>query len=307
MSEKTASLRITWISLWLNIVLGVLKCLVGWWVNSKALFADGLHSLVDLATDTVAIVGLKVSAKPLDENHPYGHHKFSSLASLFIAGALLLFCVGLVYGSIQGLLHPTPVTPGWLAISMALFSIVIKEWLFRRTRRIARAERSELAMVNAWHHRADGFSSIVVLIALVAIYIGGEEWFFLDKAVGLLLGIWMGIEAAKMCISACNDLLDAAPEEAIINDLREHVLTVSGAMAYHQFRVRRIGDMMAVDLHLQVNPQISVAEGHSIAKQVKESILQEHPEVLDVLVHVEPGDEEHIKREGVHDIDSVRK
>ncbi len=304
MSDKPASLRITWISLWLNIVLGILKCLVGWWVNSKALLADGLHSLVDLSTDVAAILGLKFAAKPLDENHPYGHHKFSSLASLFISGVLLLFCLGLVYGSTLGLLNPTPVNPGWPAVLVAIASLIIKEWLFQRTRTIARAERSELVMINAWHHRTDSISSLLVLVALVAVLLGGEHWYFLDKAVGLLLGIWLGTEAAKMFLRACNDLLDAAPDEVIVNDLREHVLPVPGTMAYHQFRVRRIGDMMTVDLHLQVNPQLSVAEGHAIARQVKDSILTKHPEVLDVLVHVEPGDDMHIKHEGVYDVDA---
>jgi len=301
MLTKSGSLRITWISACMNVLLGLIKCVVGWAVNSKALFADGLHSLVDLSTDMVVIVGLKLAAKPEDASHPYGHQRFASLATLLIAFFLLSFCIGLIHTSVRGLLVPMPVSVGWAALSVAGISLIVKEWLFSRTRKIARREKSRLTMANAWHHRIDSISSLVVLIALIAVSVGGPAWYFLDNVVGMVLGGWLGAQSIKMLVDACKDLVDAAPETEIINDLREHVLQVPGAVAYHQFRVRRLGDMLTLDLHLQVEPDLTVGQGHEIAGQVKDLILAKHPEVIEVLVHLEPADEHHIKDHGVHD------
>jgi cation diffusion facilitator family transporter len=298
---KTRSLWISWVSVWLNVSLGILKCAVGLWVNSKALVADGLHSLVDLSTDIAAILGLTWAARPPDGTHPYGHQKFSSLATLFISMVLMVFCVGLIYTSVAGLVTPSPVSPEWPALAAAGLSLAVKEWLFWRTRAIARQERSLLVMANAWHHRTDSISSLVVFAALLAVILGGDRWQFLDKGVGLGLGMWLAVEAVKMLWHSSSDLLDAAPNEAVISDLREHILPVPGAVAYHNFRVRRVGDWLTVDLHLQVAPALTVAEGHEIARRVKEDILGKHPEVADVLVHVEPADARHVKQAGVHD------
>lgn len=299
MSQKSQGLFITWLSLWLNAVLSLVKAGVGLWANSQALIADGLHSLVDLTTDIAALVGLKMAAKPRDENHPYGHHRFATLSTLFISVVLLIFCLGLIYSSINGLIEDVPVAPEWPALAAAAASLVIKEWLYRRTRKVAKAEKSRLVMANALHHRTDSVSSLVVLAALLAVAIGGETWSFLDKAVGLVLGVWMGAEGMKMLLAACNDLLDAAPNKAIINDLREHVLPVDGVLAYHQFRVRRVGDRMEADVHIQVEPTLTVEAGHAIAGQVRDHILEQHPEVVDVLVHVEPAEGRHLRQRGV--------
>ncbi|WOO42848.1 cation diffusion facilitator family transporter [Rubellicoccus peritrichatus] len=302
MKEKSRGLAVTWLSFWLNIMLGVLKCSVGIWVNSKALIADGLHSLVDLSTDLAALVGLTMAAKPQDENHPYGHHKFASLSTLFIAATLLLFCAVLIYTSIMGLVEGRPVSPEWPALLAAGLSLAIKEWLFWRTRSIAKMEKSQLLMANAWHHRTDSISSLLVFIALLAVSIGGQQLSFLDKSVGIILGAWMGVEGMKMLLGACNDLLDTAPREEIINDLREHVMAVDGVQAYHQFRVRRVGDMLEADVHIQVDASLTVEAGHDLATKVRALILENHPEVVDLLVHVEPAVDEHIKDVGVSDL-----
>lgn len=301
MSTHPQGIRLTWIGLWLNILLGVLKCGVGLWVNSKALIADGLHSLTDLATDLATLVGVKIASKPQDAGHPYGHHKYTSLSILFISVMLLVFCLGLIYSSVLVLIQGASVDPEWPALLAAVISLTLKEWLYWKTRRAARDEGSRLIMANALHHRTDSISSLIVLVALVVVLVGGEDWAFLDKAVGLILAVWLGGEGVKMLRGACNDLLDAAPEKEIINDLREHILPVPGALAYHQFRVRRVGDVLEADLHLQVDPNLTVEQGHEIAKQVKAVIQNKHPEVLEVLIHLEPASRGHIKSEGIHD------
>lgn len=299
MAKKQEGLRVTWLSLALNVVLGAIKAMVGLWVNSTALLADGLHSLVDLSTDIAALIGLKMAAKPRDDNHPYGHHRFASLGSLFIGLSLVVFCVWLIYSSFQQLLAGAPVDPEWPALLAAGSSLLIKEWLYWRTRIIARREKSRLLMANATHHRTDSLSSALVFIALLAVAIGGKRLDFVDKVAGIILGAWLGVEAVRILFHASNDLLDAAPDEAIINDIREHILPVEGAVAYHQFRARQVGDMLDVDLHLQVNKAISVEEGHAIAAQVRQNILNRHPEVLDVLIHIEPAAGDHLEESGI--------
>lgn len=297
--QNRRGIAITWLSMVLNVLLGAAKCGIGLWVNSKALLADGIHSLVDLSTDVAALVGLKMASKPQDENHLYGHHKFTSLSTLFIASMLLLFCAGLIYSSFVGLLENTPVSPEWPALVAAGLSLVIKEWLYWRTRAVAKAEHSRLLMANAWHHRTDSLSSLLVFVALVAVLLGGQKLAFLDKSIGIILGVWMGVEGLKMLRGACDELLDAAPAREIVDDLREHVLPVEGVVSYHQFRVRRVGDMLEADVHIQVDAQITVEEGHAIAGKVRALILAKHPEVVDVLVHLEPAVPGQLKQIGL--------
>lgn len=295
--QRTAT-RITWIGLGLNLFLGCLKVVGGWALQSKALLADGAHSLLDLLTDVVVLVGLSLANKPEDANHLYGHHKFASFAKLFVGGMLLIFSLGLVAAAVWDVRSGMrPSYAGGAAI-LALVSLCVKEALFWWTRRVARRIKSDLLMANAWHHRMDSLSSLGVAIALIGVWLGGPEWAFLDDAVTIALGGYLIFEASKIFLRACADLVDAAPERAIIEDLREHILPTPGVVAYHDFRVRRVGDLYEVDLHLQVDPGITVEAGHEIARSVKERMQSKHPEVSKVLVHVEPALREHIMNRG---------
>ncbi len=297
--EVHSGYRVTAVGLILNFLLGAGKSVVGVLAGSSALVADGLHSLSDLASDLAVLFGMAVSELPEDENHPYGHHKFASLAEFFVGALLLGLSVWLVAAAFFGLLDGTSRVPSLYAALIAFLSLVIKEGLYRWTRAVARERGSDLLMANAWHHRSDAFSSLAVFVALVAIAIGGPGWAVLDPLISLLLGGWLIQEGFRICYRAINDLLDAAPERAMVEDLREHILPIEGARAYHDFRVRKIGDFFELDLHLQVDPQLSVEDGHEIARRVKEEIRRTHPEVIRALVHLEPATGEHLKRKGV--------
>ncbi|MGE9291120.1 MAG: cation diffusion facilitator family transporter, partial [Puniceicoccales bacterium] len=192
-------------------------------------------------------------------------------------------------------------TPGHGAVWVAVFSLLAKESMYWWTRGVAIKMRSDLLMANAWHHRTDSFSSLAVCVALVAIWIGGPGWSFLDPLLSLVLGLWLIREAFRICAQAGNDLLDAAPRQEIVEDLREHILPVEGARAYHDFRVRKIGDFYEIDLHLQVDSDLTVEQGHEIAKAVKEEILRTHPKVLRTLVHLEPATPQHLLQKGISD------
>jgi len=303
MPKPHTAAQITWIGLLLNLLLGSVKLAGGWALQSKALLADGAHSLLDLLTDIAVLIGLSLASKPEDDNHHYGHHKFVSLAKFFIGGMLLVFSVGLVVAALWDFRSGVSAPKASGAVILALISLLVKEALFWWTRGVARRLRSDLLMANAWHHRMDSLSSLGVAAALVGVWLGGAHWAFLDDAVTLVLGVYLIFEASKIFLRACADLLDAAPARETVEDLREHILPTPGAVAYHDFRARRIGDFYEVDLHLQVDPAISVDEGHAIARTVKERMREKHPEVSKVLIHVEPANREHIMERGLSGAD----
>lgn len=291
--------RVTWLSVGINLGLGGTKCLVGWMGQSRALMADGLHSLVDLSTDAAVLFGIHYASRPPDPRHPYGHHRAASLVTLFIALSLLGFCTLLIVDSLGAIQVGGVAVPQWPTLVVALASIGVKEFLFHRTRRAGLRMRSQMLMANAWHHRTDSLSSLVAAVGIGAALVFGPEWAFLDTLIGVVLGVFLGIEGLKLLRRAVDDLMDAAPGQALVDDLREHILPTPGALAYHDFRARRVGDMIEVDLHLLVPPDLSVDEGHEIARRVKGEILERHPEVLNVLIHVEPALPEHHRDRGI--------
>lgn len=301
MAFYTDGTRITWIGLSINLMLGLVKTCAGVWLGSKALIADGMHSLLDLLTDIAVLIGLSMARVPEDEGHHFGHHKFASLAKFFVGGFLLLFAAGLVFSALLDFRSGVDSPKAGIAALVAIISLVVKEALFWWTRGVAKLIKSDLLMANAWHHRTDSISSLGVAVALIGVWIGGESWAFLDGAVTLVLGCYLVFEAAKIFRGACADLLDAAPAREIVEDFREHILSTPGALAYHDFRVRRVGDVFEVDLHLQVAPDLTVEKGHEIARDVKYRLLNMHPEVSKVLVHVEPANNEHIIERGISD------
>jgi|TARA_B110000977_G_scaffold158749_1_gene202384 cation diffusion facilitator family transporter len=300
MRKPEDGMRITWIGLWVNLLLGLIKTLAGWSLGSKALIADGMHSLLDLLSDIAVLLGLSMARRPEDENHHFGHHKFVSFAKFFIGGILIVFSISLVVSSLLDFRSGVGVAPvAGSAACVAIVSILVKEALFWWTRGVAKRLHSDLLMANAWHHRMDSISSVGVAVALLGVWLGGADWAFLDGAVTLVLGCYLVFEAAKIFLRACSDLLDAAPEREVIEDLREHILPTPGALAYHDFRVRRVGDVYEIDLHLQVDPRITVEKGHRIAREVKLRLREQHPEVSKVLVHVEPANAEHLLKRGI--------
>ncbi len=304
MLNRNENLKVTLWGMGINTALGIVKCAAGWFFQSKALIADGLHSILDLSSDVAVLYGLRMARKPEDSNHPYGHHKFSSLAGLFISGLLVLFCLVIIASAFWSLRLGRTSIPGWPAFWIALASLLTKELLFQWTRRVALRQNSRLLLANAWHHRADSLSSLAVVLVILGIQWLGPGWGILDSITGLVLGVLLLLEGGKLMGQSCNDLLDTAPEMAIVNDLREHILPTPGAMAYHNFRARRVGDLIEVDLHLQVDPGLTVESGHAIAVEVRENILRRHPEVISVLVHVEPATRSHLKEQGVFDFEN---
>lgn len=290
----------TWLSLGVNLVLAVAKFTVGLMASSQALVADGIHSLVDIASDIAAVIGLRLAHLPKDEDHPYGHHRFSTLATMLISALVLVFCVGLAWQSVRALAAggASP-TPGIAAAWVAGIALLVKEGFYRYARRQAERLGSRLLMANAMDHRADAIASLLALVAVVIANLS-PEWSVLDKVVGLVLAGWLGAEGIKLFKGSCEDLLDTAPAADVLRDLSEHILAAPGAHGFHAFRARRLGDRYEIDFHIQVSETATVAEGHAIASRIKADILGSHPEVVSVLIHVEPDVPEHRKQDGHH-------
>jgi cation diffusion facilitator family transporter len=303
--EKTReSNQVTLWGLVINLALGAVKVAAGICFGSKALLADGMHSLLDLISDAAVLIAIYWASQPEDETHHYGHHKFSSFAQLFIGCLIFAFAVGLVMSIFIGTPSHTTALSG-ITVVIAIISLLIKESLFWWTRAVALKIRSELIMANAWHHRSDSISSLAVAVALIAVWLGGPEWRILDDIVSAVLGSYLAIEAGKIIWKSSADLLDTAPRKEIVDDLREHILTIPGAIAYHDFRVRKTGDYYEVDLHLQIQPNLTIQEGHDIASKVRDTLRAAHPDVFRVMVHIEPATDRHLTQKGISDSGSL--
>jgi cation diffusion facilitator family transporter len=288
------------LSLTVNVLMAGAKLSVGTVAQSQALVADGIHSLVDIAGDIAAIIGLKFAHLPKDDDHPYGHHRFSTLATMLISSLVLIFCLGLAWQSLSALVRDVKSEPPDLAAAwVAGAALLIKEGFYQYARRQAERLGSRLLMANATDHRADAIASLLALVAVVVANLH-PEWKALDKVVGLVLAGWLGSEGIKLFKGACEDLLDTAPAAHVLHDLSEHILAAPGAKGFHAFRARRLGDRFEIDFHLQVAEGATVAEGHAIAGRIKSDILRSHPEVISVLVHIEPDAPEHRKQDGHH-------
>lgn len=298
MSTQSEGLRTTWSSLAVNIVLAAGKFFVGLTANSAALIADGVHSLVDLVSDIAAILGLKYADLPKDDDHPYGHHRINTFATLLISCLVLGFCVGLAWHSLGNLVRgELSEVPGIAAAWVAGIALVIKEVFYRYARRQAVRLNSRLLLANAADHRADAIASLMALIAVVTAHLN-PALAVLDQVVGLVMAGWLGAEGVRLLKGAVDDLLDRAPAEAVLKDLSEHILAVPGVRGFHAFRARRLGDRLEVDFHLQVDATCTVGDGHAIAGRVKAEIRTTHPEVVSILVHVEPDEPRHLRADG---------
>lgn len=297
-SPQDEALRTTWLSLAVNIVLALAKFTAGFVAGSAALVADGVHSLVDLVSDIAAILGLRFAGLPKDDDHPYGHHRFNTLATLLISALVLAFCVGLAWHSVSNLaLGRAEAVPGVAAAWVAGVALVVKEAFYRFARGQALRLNSRLLLANAADHRADAIASLMALVAVVSAQLN-PSLAALDQVVGLVMAGWLGAEGVRLFRGSVVDLLDTAPAETVLRDLSEHILAVPGVRGFHAFRARRLGDRFEVDFHLQVDPACSVREGHALAGRVKADILATHPEVLSVLVHVEPDEEANLRSRG---------
>jgi cation diffusion facilitator family transporter len=279
--------RVGWVGLLFNVLLAVLKAAAGLLGNSQAVLADSLHSLTDCITDIAVILGVKYWTEPADERHPHGHGRIETLVTVAIGLAVAAAAVGVGVGAIRGLKDELIEGPTSIAMVVALLSIGVKEALYRWTQRQGRLLRSPALEANAWHHRSDAISSIPAAVA-VGVAVIAPQWAVVDR-VGAVVVCLLILQAAWRILGpAVDQLIDAGAPAAERKRIEKLAIGVPGVESAHAVRTRYLGSRLAVDLHVEVDGGLSVAEGFAIAQEVRRKLVDEGPHVADVVVQIEP-------------------
>ena len=278
--------KVTLIGSAVDLLLGIIKILAGWFAHSQALIADGIHSLSDLVTDFFVLYAAKHAHKKADESHPYGHGRIETLATVGLGISLVLIAGGIAYDAVLRLNEPDRLLqPGMLALVVAAISIVAKEGVYRYTMHMARFLRSDMLMANAWHSRSDAISSIVVVIGITGAMF---DYPFLDAVAAVAVAVMIAKIGVDLVRDSSKELIDTALEPKEIDVIRKQIASVSGVRAMHMLRSRKSAGDAFIDVHVEVDPRLSVSDGHHVAETVRQQLLDNMDVVSDVTVHIDP-------------------
>ncbi len=283
--RMAAASRSTWVSVGVNLVLTIAQVVVGVLAKSQGLIADGIHSLSDLVADFVVLLASHHSKKDADADHPYGHQRFETAASLVLGTLLLVVGVGMLWSAARKLEAPETVqTVHIIALWVAGGALIAKELLFRYMLSVAKRVKSSMLVANAWHARSDAASSLVVGIGIIGNLAGYP---ILDPIAALIVGFMVTRMGWGFSWDALHDLMDRAVDEQEVQAIRATLLETPGVSDVHDVRTRKMGDMIVVDAHIEVDANISVEAGHDIAVEARQRVLQRH-RVLNLMTHVDP-------------------
>lgn len=271
----------------INILLAGFKIFAGIFGNSHAVFADGIHSFSDTVTDVAVIVGSYYWSKPADREHPYGHKRLETTVAIFIGGLLLAAGVGIGWNAIQHLNEPQKLSPGFIALLAALVSVFTKEFLYRWTDGVGRRLNSPSLLANAWHHRLDALSSIPVFFAVGIVFVF-PSWDMLDHLAAFIVSILICYSGVKIVLSGFKELVDEGASFETCEQIKEIALFHPDVRQVHHIRTRFTGNSLHVDLHMVVDGSMTVYDGHLVSEEVKNLIMAHGPDVIDVVVHIEP-------------------
>jgi cation diffusion facilitator family transporter len=286
--------RVTVVGAALNFVLAGAKVIVGIVANSHALVADGLHSLADLASDAMVLLAARLSAKGVTEKHPYGHARFETVATIGLGLLLLGVAFGVAVESFERLTDAQSlITPGVLALVIATLSVLSKEWLYHYTMKVAKRLQSDLLKANAWHHRTDAISSIVVFIGICGA-MAGLTW--LDAVAAIAVSLMIGKIGWDVTWKAVLELTDSSVDSESLKEIQRTIESVDGVAEFHMLRTRKIGREVLVEVHVLVDPGVTVSEGHMIGDRVLAKLKREHPDIGDVTIHIDPEDDTDVSR-----------
>lgn len=288
-ARYAAGRRITWVSVAVNVVLTVLQVIVGLVAHSQALIADAMHTLSDILADAFVLYANRKGSEHADEAHPYGHGRYETAASLALGLILAATGAGILITA-AGRLQSLEAIPaiGIAAMWAALITLAGKEGLFRYMLKTAQHLRSPMLVANAWHARADALSSLVVAAGVGGALLGVG---FADAVAAIIVGGMIVRSGLGFAWNAMRELIDTALSADEVARIRHTIEQTPGVLDLHELRTRRMGHQVLVDAHVQVNPYISVSEGHMIAETARARVLRAHAEVLDVLVHIDAEDD----------------
>ncbi|ADE82073.1 cation diffusion facilitator family transporter [Xylanibacter ruminicola] len=284
--------KVTMVGGAVNVVLLLFKFVAGIVGHSAAMIADAVHSLSDFVTDIIVLVFVRISGKPTDKSHEYGHGKYETLATTLIGLALLIVAVGIVYSALTKIIHwaqgGTLEAPGMLALWAALLSIVLKEAVFHYSMVQARKLNSQAVEANAWHHRSDALSSIGTAIGIGGAIFLGERWTVLDPMAGIIVGLFIIKVAIDLLRNGIGDLMEHSLPDEVESEILQLAGSIPGVTEPHDLHTRRIGNHYAIELHILMDDDISLREAHNKSEEV-ENILREHyGKETHISVHVEP-------------------
>jgi cation diffusion facilitator family transporter len=287
--------KVTIVGAIVNIVLILFKFAAGILGRSSAMIADAFHSLSDLITDVVIIAFVKISHKPKDKDHNYGHGKFETLATLIIGIVLLVVGVGIAWsgitdivGVIQG---KTLETPGMIALIAAALSIVSKEILYRYTAAYGRKLNSDLVIANAWHHRSDALSSIATLIGIGGAILLGSKWVILDPLAALFVSFFILKIAFDLMKPCLDELLEKSLPEDVENEILSIVNSFEDVNEPHNLRTRKIGNYYAIEFHVRMDGKTSLQDSHTLVSKIEVKLKERYGENTHIIIHVEPNRE----------------
>ena len=288
--------RVTWLSVWVNTALTLAKFVAGLLGRSSAMIADAAHSASDFATDFAVLIGMRLAGKPQDCDHPYGHGKYETLAAAVVGVALCGVGLAIAFHGVSALWGAwahgeLPARPGMVAFWAGFASIVIKEWLYQVTARVARQTGNDALLANAWHHRSDAFSSIATTVGVGAGALFGGHWSLLDP----LAATGVGAVLLKIAWDIVRDAVDKLAEQGMSAAENARILElvhgVEGLSEPHHLRSRRVGSVAVIEMHFRVDPAMTVREGHAIANRVEQALRGAFGADAIVTIHVEPWKE----------------
>ncbi len=296
-TEKPGTIRyketrnVTLIGMVVNIGLSLAQLIGGAFTHSQALIADGVHTLSDLASDVVVLIAAKIASKDADDDHPYGHGRFETIATVILGLALAGVAVGIAINAIGRIMNPERLLqPEPLALIFAALAIVSKEGLYQYTMVIANRLDSKMLKANAWHHRSDAISSLLVAIGVAGSIFLELPW--LDAAAAIVVAIMIFYMGARLILDSTMELVDTALDPQQTAKIGQFISNIEGVDHMHMLRTRKMGNNVLADVHLQVNSYLSVSEGHYIAERVIHELRHEFPDMHDITVHIDPEDDE---------------
>lgn len=292
MEREKQIYRVTIVGSVANFLLLIFKFTAGILGKSSAMVADAVHSLSDFITDVIVLLFVKVSAKPKDAGHDYGHGKYETLATVIIGLVLLMVGTGIFWDGVSRIIAfyrgEELGRPDLIALIAALFSIVIKEVLYRYSVVVGHQVQSQAVVANAWHHRSDAFSSIGTALGIAGAMFLGQKWRVLDPIAAVVVSIFIVKVAIHLLIPCLNDLLEKSLPEKIENEIIEIVKEDQKIKDPHNLRTRRIGNNFAIEVHVRLDPETTVLEAHKVATGVENRLRAKYGARTHVAVHVEP-------------------
>ncbi len=273
-----------------NIILSLIKCIAGWLGNSHALFADGMHSLSDLLADTIVLLASKFGNRAADKKYPYGHERIETAATIAVAGFLIFAALGIIVSGTKHIIDSgtnTYIHPYVLWI--AVLALVINESIYWITLSVAKKIRSEMLIAHAWHRRSDAATSLIVLIGIIGSMLGIH---YLDGVAAIVVGLFILRMGWKMGKNSFEELIDRGLDETELQKIKEAIRSIEGVRTLHQLRTRLMAGKIFADVHIIVDPFISVSEGHYIGDQVYLVLEKNFPTIEDITVHVDSENDE---------------